>query len=292
MKRVLLDFDNTMGTGFDTDDGLALMYLLGHAPDVEILGLTCTYGNSDIDTVYNNTRRIIGELGLDIPVLKGAASADSPQSEAAEFLAQQAAAHPGDVAVLATGSLTNLKGALKLDPEFFANVAQVSLMGGITRSLVINGRIMNELNFSCDAAAACRTLAAPCPVMVATAHSCLPATFTKQLFADQMGGDSWLMRECSNWFDWMTQGYAMEAFICWDVVAAAQLVQPELFDFAPMQVTLNERLLQVGYLESAAADAPQASILVPAIKDADEFRAACFAAWKKASAQYAPEVFR
>ncbi len=84
----------------------------------------------------------------------------------------------------------------------------------------------------------------------------------------------------------------MEAFICWDVVAAAQLVQPELFDFAPMQVTLNERLLQVGYLESAAADAPQASILVPAIKDADELRAACFDAWKKAVARYAPKLSR
>lgn len=71
MKRVLFDFDNTMGTGFDTDDGLALMYLLGHAKDVEILGLTCTYGNSDIDTVYENTRRIVAELGLDIPVLRG-----------------------------------------------------------------------------------------------------------------------------------------------------------------------------------------------------------------------------
>lgn len=282
MKRVLFDFDNTMGTGFDTDDGLALMYLLGHAKDVEILGLTCTYGNSDIDTVYENTRRIVAELGLDIPVLKGAANPDAPQSEAAEFLARQVAAHPGEVSLLATGSLTNLKQAAAVDPGFFGNVRELALMGGITRSLVINGRIMNELNFSCDAAAACAALGASCPVTVATAHSCLPATFTKKLFCEHVGEDSWLMRQCSSWFDWMTHGYDMEAFICWDVVAAATLVQPGLFEFETMQVTLNERLLHVGYLEQAAADAPQSQIRVPAIKDADAFRAACFAAWKQA----------
>ena len=282
MKRIVFDFDNTMGTGHDTDDGLALMYLLGHAPDVEVLGLTCTYGNSDINTVYENTQRIVAELGLDIPVLKGAPSAEDPHSEAAEFLAHTFAAHPGEVSLLATGSLTNLKGALQIDPGFFDNARELAVMGGITQSLVINGRIMNELNMSCDAAAACVALGASCPVTVATAQSCLPAVFTKQLFCDRVGEDSWLMQECSSWFDWMTHGYAMEAFICWDVVAAACLVQPELFAFTPMRVTLNERLLQAGYLEHAADDAPQAQICIPVIKDASAFRDACFTAWARA----------
>lgn len=61
MMRVILDCDNTMGTGADVDDGLALLYLLGHAGEVELAGITCTYGNSDIDTVYANTRRLAGE---------------------------------------------------------------------------------------------------------------------------------------------------------------------------------------------------------------------------------------
>ena len=282
MKRIIFDFDNTMGTGHDTDDGLALMYLLGHAEDVEVLGLCCTYGNSDIDTVYNNTLRIVGELGLSIPVFKGGANPVEAVSDAARFLAETVAAHPGEISVLATGSLTNLKGAAQVDPEFFNNVKEIALMGGITRSLVINGRIMNELNFSCDAEASTMVLGAPCPVVDATAHACLPAVFTKQLFADRLGADHWLVQECESWFDWMTKGYAMAAFICWDIVAAATLVQPELFDFASMQVTLNERLLRVGYLEAAADDAPQSTIMIPAIKDVDAFRDACFAAWKKA----------
>lgn len=46
MKKVLFDCDNTMGLpGRDVDDGLALLYLLGRE-DVDLKGVTTTYGNS------------------------------------------------------------------------------------------------------------------------------------------------------------------------------------------------------------------------------------------------------
>ena len=46
MKKIILDCDNTMGViDCDVDDGLALLYLLG-CPDVNLLGITCTYGNN------------------------------------------------------------------------------------------------------------------------------------------------------------------------------------------------------------------------------------------------------
>lgn len=282
MKRIVFDFDNTMGTGHDTDDGLALLYLLGHGDEVELLGLTCTYGNSDVETVYGNTLRIARELGLDVPVLKGGANPDDVDNEASRFLAQMAGRYAGELIVLATGSLTNLKGAALVDPSFFDELSGIYLMGGITQSLVINGHIMNELNFSCDAQAAYAVMSASCPVNIATSHSCLPATFTKAAFSEQMGAGSWLMRECESWFDWMTDGYEMAAFICWDIVAAAMVVEPELFEFSGFDVTLNERLLNVGYLERAAVDAPQREICIPKIKNSGAFRAACFDAWKKA----------
>ena len=68
------------------DDGLALLYLLGM--DAEIVGITATYGNSDLDTVFSNTRLMIEELGLDhIPLLRGGACEGDSDSEAADFLA-------------------------------------------------------------------------------------------------------------------------------------------------------------------------------------------------------------
>ena len=74
MKKipVILDCDNTMGVpGCDVDDGLALLYLLG-CPEVELLGITCSYGNNTQQTVYDNTLRLLKAWNReDIPVFRG-----------------------------------------------------------------------------------------------------------------------------------------------------------------------------------------------------------------------------
>ena len=208
MKHVIIDFDNTMGVpGCDVDDGLALLYLLGKPEDVVVEGICCTYGNSDIDTVAGNTRRICRELGLHVPVFKGGASALDPTSDAARFLAEAVAKRPGEISILATGSLTNLRGAAELNPAFFSQVREIALMGGITETLLVNGRVLDELNLSCDPQASCQVLGAACPVVDATAQACLPAVFTQDRFARELGADSWLMRQAKAWFDFMTVGY-------------------------------------------------------------------------------------
>lgn len=287
-KRIIVDFDNTMGIkGCDVDDGLALLFLLGS--EGAIVEAACTtFGNNSLSAVHENTLRLFGELGLSIPVYKGADTgtfdAQNP-SAAAQFLARAAAEAPGELYVLATGSMTNLAHAAQIDANFFSNLAGVSLMGGITESLVItDGKIMDELNLSCSPQAALAVLGADCPVTVATAQNCLPAFFTRADFADVAGVDSWFYRTCAYWFDDMDEAYAWNGFTCWDIVAAATIVRPDLFIPERMQVTLNERLLSVGYLEQAAPHAPQARIEVPRIADARQFVAEAVGAWRRALA--------
>ena len=71
MKKVIFDCDNTMGIdNRDIDDGLALLYLINN-PDVELLGVTCTYGNEKLDYVYNQTLDLVKEIGADVNVYKG-----------------------------------------------------------------------------------------------------------------------------------------------------------------------------------------------------------------------------
>ena len=283
-KKVVIDFDNTMGVkGCDVDDGLALLYLLG-CPNVELMGACTTFGNNTLETVHENTRRLFSRLGLKAPAYHGGANPNDLDNEASAFLARIAAESPGEISVLATGSLTNLKGAASIDPNFFGNLAEIVVMGGVTESLVINGRIMNELNFSCDARAAYEVLGAHCPVSVATSQNCLPAYFLKEHFAEAFGGDAWISQTIDYWFEWMSSSYEVPGFICWDTVAAAWLATPELFDAEEMKVTLNERLLSVGYLERASKVAPQACINAPRIKDPEAFVAACLKSWKRALA--------
>ena len=66
-----MDCDNTMGLPFhEVDDGLALLYLLG-IPEVELIGVTTTFGNGSGKQVYRQTCKLVADLKLDIPVLRG-----------------------------------------------------------------------------------------------------------------------------------------------------------------------------------------------------------------------------
>ena len=288
MKNVIIDFDNTMGIrGCDVDDGLALLYLLGNPDRVSFRAVCTTYGNSTLDAVQENTERLFSEWHLETPIYRGS---DKPndnaakESAAAAFLAREAAAAPGELCILATGSTTNLKGAQLNDPRFFQNVASVTLMGGIEKSLVINGRIMDELNFSCDAEATLRILESASegtPVSIATAQNCLPSFFTRNDFEREFGVEGMLTKAVDYWFSDMDREYEWGGFTCWDVVAAAMLAKPELFDATTKDVTLNRRFLEVGLLEEADGEAPKARIATPRILDPDAFRADVIESWKR-----------
>lgn len=283
MKKVIIDFDNTLGVrGCDVDDGLALLYLLGNPERCSVEAACTSYGNADLATVDGNTRRLFAELGLDIPVFRGAAEPGDTLTEAARFLAEAAAAAPGELSILVTGSTTNLLGAARADGNFFDNVAEIVLMGGVTESLVINGRIMDELNLSCDPEATLAILASGAPVAVATAQACLAAHVTRAALAGAFAADSWLMRAIDYWFADMEGRYAWDGFAVWDQVAAAMVIKPELFEQRAFPVTLNRRFLAAGYLERATAAAPQATIAAPAIADPAAYLTDAVAGWSRA----------
>ncbi len=151
MKHVVFDCDNTFGVkDCDVDDGLALMYLLG-CPEAKVHGITATYGNNRLDIVYNTSRNMLKEVGRkDIPVKLGGEKCGAYESEAADYLAEMADKYAGALSILATGSLTNLRGAYEKDNHFFEKVKEIVVMGGITSPLVFEKKVMDELNFSCD----------------------------------------------------------------------------------------------------------------------------------------------
>lgn len=298
MRDVIVDFDNTLGVpGCDFDDAAALLYLLGHPDKARVQALCTTFGNSTLATVNQATRRFLKTFKINLPLYEGAASPTAPLADAARYMAKAVQERPGELTILATGSLTNLKQAAMINPAFFSQVRDIYLMGGLLQTLIINGTILHELNFSCDPQATRQVLAAPVPVFDATAQSCLPASFLQADFEHYLGADAALTRESLYYFDWMEKNFLIRGTICWDVVAAATMLEPELFDIKPRRLTLNERLLSVGYLESLPqgfdtsrvqfVELPdnyeqQATIQVPTIEDPHAFKEHIFAAWRRA----------
>lgn len=107
--------------------------------------------------------------------------------EAAHYLAEMAEKYAGELEILVTGSVTNLYGAWKHNPEFFHQVKSIVLMGGTTEPLIFAKREMDELNFSCDPLATYTTLTSGTDVAVITGNNCL-----KVLLQEKSMKESWI----------------------------------------------------------------------------------------------------
>ncbi len=288
MHKVLFDCDNTMGLkNCDVDDGLALLYLLGR-DDIELLGVTTTFGNSTIDMVYNNTKNMFNELNINnLPMMKGAPSGEDRQSEASEYLVSMAKKYPGEITLLATGSLTNLLGAYELDNSFFDNLKDIVLMGGITEPLIINGKNLDELNFSCDPAASYGVLSSNTKVTVLTGHICLQALFGENEYKRLMEDSSkeiykYIKRKTIAWFEFIMEEFGIKGFYNWDVVAALYITHPELFDENIKKLVSTPEDLKKGYLVIDSSSNNSYEVNIPTkIKDIDKFNDLVFNAWGK-----------
>lgn len=294
-KRIIFDSDTTMGLpDCDVDDGLAILFAMGcieAGATASIEGICASYGNNTLEAVYANTLAIANTFGLNAPVLKGAVDKDHPQSEAAQFIVDAAHASPGELSLAVTGSTTNLKGALALDPDVLSLFREIVLMGGITRTLAFNGTIMDELNLSCDPQATemiFEAAARGATVVVATANNCLPASFKREEFLDRIDsgakGGGTVRNLCASWFDTMERWYGLDEFCCWDVLVPAYILMPSLFEDNPFDVVLDPRLISAGFLEPAFPGASAARINAPRIADAKMFCEQAYRIWDAAIA--------
>jgi purine nucleosidase len=171
--RLLLDTD----TG--VDDAVAILYALG-APEAELVALTGVAGNVGVDEVTRNNLALLALCGHDdIEVARGAGrplvaapitasshgpeglgyaripdAQDAPSScSAAERLVAHSRAAPGELVLVATGPLTNIALALRLDPELPRRLRRLVIMGGAFHR---NGNVSAtaEFNIAADPEAA------------------------------------------------------------------------------------------------------------------------------------------
>ena len=170
MRKVIFDCDNTFGlAGHDVDDGLTILYLLG-SPIIDLLGVTLTYGNGSLEEVEKMTKELQQRLKLTF---------DYYSANQAEYLVKQVNLYPNEITILATGVLTNLSEALRIDPNFFEKVQEVVLMGGTTEPLKVNHNLVTELNFSCDPVAAKSVLLSQTNLTIMNGHMTSEAFFSR-----------------------------------------------------------------------------------------------------------------
>lgn len=181
MMRLIIDTDAGV------DDAQAIMMALAH-PGVTVEAITTLSGNIHVNKVVNNVLTVLDIMGAQVPVYRGAESAllnamppeeahvhgddgmgdwpDRPpvrgrveDEHAALALVRLINQHPGELALIALGPLTNLALALKLDPDLPSKVERFVFMGGAINAHGNTMMVTAEWNIYCDPEAAALVLA-------------------------------------------------------------------------------------------------------------------------------------
>jgi len=136
---VIIDTD----IGDDIDDAFALALAL-KSPELKILGVTTTFGNTEMRArLLDRYLQAVGRS--DIPVFAGpmtrtdnlmtqsAYAKRAPEKkfgDGAAFILRQAREHPGEITLVGIGPLFTVEAAIQRDPPAFRKLKRVVIMGG------------------------------------------------------------------------------------------------------------------------------------------------------------------
>lgn len=239
--KVILDTDISIGHLFrDVDDGLALLHLLAHPQEVELLGVTTTFGNASIKKTYTKAKELLHVVGRDdIPVFRGASASwrREEETEASRFLLDTVRSLPGKVTILTIGPVTNVATAIIKNPGFTENLKELIILGG---EMLEEGRLVSpiplEINFFFDAPSARILLRSAGNKTLIDTGLCRKVVFTRKelsvLESQNSRLSEYLVPRVRHWlelnryvpfFPWK------DGFIPWDVLASAMVIDPQLF---------------------------------------------------------------
>jgi inosine-uridine nucleoside N-ribohydrolase len=242
------------------DDAMAIFFAL-NSPELDVLGLTTTFGNVSVDMATDNALRLLEMIGKDIPVARGASTpwaqnllpypdfvhgADgfgnvnlpapkgSPiELTAAEFIVQQVLANPNEVTLVAVGPLVNLALALKLDPSIAKLVKKVVIMGG-TINEPGNVSPVAEANIFCDPHAADIVFKADWPVHMIgldVTHKVLMMDALQERVRDANPAFGEFLYKAGRFYsDFYKANRGAEGCYVHDSSAVAYAINPDLFD--------------------------------------------------------------
>ena len=255
MYKVIFDTDPGV------DDAMALLFLARH-PDIDLLGITTTFGNASIETTTRNALYLKREWNIKAPVSQGAGQKYLASGEiysyptyvhgddglgnigvpetidipldprpAHQFIIDAVKAHPGEVTIIAVGRMTNLANALKDAPEIAGLVKEVVIMGG---AFNVPGNVTPaaEANIHGDALAADVIMTAPWKVVAIALDVTLKTTMSRPTLAElarKGGPEVELLDRISQFYIDFYDGEVTNSMVVHDTCACVYVVARELF---------------------------------------------------------------
>ena len=256
-KRVLIDADPATGIKFrDVDDGLAFLLLMA-SPQIHVEGITINFGNVKAPVGFAVAKKVLEVAGMNVPVYMGAKSKNDlgKPNQAVEFLLETVRKNPGEISLLAIAPCTNVATAVMMDSSFAGNLKELVVMGGS-----INFRpfsYFGEFNFHLDGKAASVVISAPVPKTLITMDVCAQAVFRQEHLEMIQGHNSRVTRYLSEVIPhWLNLNkkifFRKKGFFPWDVVAAAYIIDPSLFDENSYTLKIQPEGMRAGCIQNLA----------------------------------------
>jgi len=256
MERVIIDTDPAVGVPFkDIDDGLAIALAL-KSPELYVVGVTVTHGNTDQKRAYQSARQIIQAIGREeVPIAPGAESrADSAKvapTDASRFIAVNTAAAPGAVTLVALGPLSNIATAERLVPGTLRACRRVVAMGGaIDRPGFMPPLFRAEFNFWKDPPAAALFLKEANDLTLVPFDLTFSVIFgvreLNRLRDSRAPFAKWLYPRVRGWHALNSLVMLRGGFCPHDPLAMAYLVHPEWYETETIRLSVIERGVRRG----------------------------------------------
>jgi purine nucleosidase len=247
----------------------AVNILLAHAsPELQVLGVTTTFGNVGLERTTRNALTTLALIGSPTPVYAGAdrpllvprLSAESVHGQtgldgpllpsptreaealhAALFITQSVRARPGEVTLLPTGPLTNLALALRLAPDIGPLIRQIVWMGGSLDAG--NWTPAAEFNALCDPHAAQIVFSSGVPLVMFGLNATHQAIATPERIANIRALGSDVGEVVAGLLEFFAEHhrarYGWEGGPLHDPLTSAYLLAPELFSTQQMHVEVD-----------------------------------------------------
>lgn len=242
------------------DDALAMLFALGRPDALDMIAVTCVAGNVGLEPVVNNARRILELAGReDIPVYSGAArpimasrgrvsimhgsdglagstlpaptmplAAGHAANEIARIARSERKLH-----ICATGPLTNLALALRLDPELPEYVSAITIMGGAA-FCPGNTTPLAEFNFAVDPHAAAIVFDSGIPITMLGLDVTRQAAVSEDMILQVQAIGTPVAQEAAH----LLINYGSMDPCLHDPAAIAWMLMPEIFEAVRAHVSI------------------------------------------------------
>ncbi len=260
-RAIWIDTDLSLGSPLrEVDDAYALLLAL-RSPELQIVGISTTYGNTPLRGTTARTRHSLGAFRSGLPVHPGAASPNDLGKATPATAALSAALRETRLTYVALGPLTNLASFLRLHPEEAARIDQVILIAGKTPGATLGFgpqekfRI-HDANLVKDPAAVRAVLASSLPLLLTPIETSARLTLENddlRTLAASGAAGKYLARRSGVWLCFWTHFVHARGGPIFDALAILAAARPEL-------LTLETRYASID---------PAGALLVPRRADRD-----------------------